>query len=464
MSSSPSYLDGPDAAASAAMNGPDADAAPQQTASDQSTSAPDQQQATPQPASTPEYMPSPDQDPNLAAQISQGAGKSPSLFRSIVLGALSGVATHLKGAGEGLVTGGIPGAIQGAVDPKNADQKYHDLAATQHAAAQSAVQQVAAAKDDHDVQMAQAQIHLAMLQKQYDQMPADFQEQLGREAAEVNAHLQQGGLSPVAHTDNEQDAIEQVKARMQVDSDNPVGVVQLPDGKGGYDVFEIPNNGKLIEHPVELTIGFNADGSPITKTFATHTISVAQRFALESAAMADQAKSHLQNQKNQGTANTAQIRANAAANKSNDAGLWLPKVSADEKKKAELAENIAFNANEVSSILLRRPDLVGTIAGRVTNIQQAMGNNDPDISAIATHIHNMAMANSGVHGFRSQEGVESWEKQVLNNFKNGPRAVAGALRASVGSVQTFIDNARPENYKTHSKQGGASRGMMGGKQ
>lgn len=139
---------------------------------------------------------------------------------------------------------------------------------------------------------------------------------------------------------------------------------------------------------------------------------------------------------------------------------WVPGVSADEKKKAELAENIAFNANEVAKIVMNRPDILGAVAGRYTNTQQMVGNNDPDISALGVHIHNMAMANSGVHGFRSQEGVESYEKQILNNFKNGPKAMAGALRASTGSVQTFIDNARPDTYKTHSKNGGAVTGMM----
>ncbi len=156
---------------------------------------------------------------------------------------------------------------------------------------------------------------------------------------------------------------------------------------------------------------------------------------------------------------TSDIKANAAAAQATASG-WLPKVGADEKKKAELAENIAFNANEVAKIVMKRPDILGAIAGRYTNAQQMIGNNDPDISALGVHVHNMAMANSGVHGFRSQEGVESYERQLLNNFKNGPAAMAGALRASTGSVQTFIDNARPESYKTHSKQGGAVRGMM----
>jgi hypothetical protein len=135
---------------------------------------------------------------------------------------------------------------------------------------------------------------------------------------------------------------------------------------------------------------------------------------------------------------------------------WVAGVTADEKKKAELAENIAFNGNEINNLLARRPDLVGAVAGRYTSAQQMIGNNDKDISALGTLIHNMAMANSGVHGMRSQEGVKETETNLLNNFKNGPNAVAGAVSANVASVQTFIDDARPESYHTHSKQGGAA--------
>lgn len=135
---------------------------------------------------------------------------------------------------------------------------------------------------------------------------------------------------------------------------------------------------------------------------------------------------------------------------------WVPKATADEKKKAGLGENISFNANEINSILARRPDLVGVIAGRATNVEQLVGNNDPDISAVGTAVHNLSMANSSVHGFRSNEGVKDTEGKILNGFKNGPQAVAGALGEITGSVQTFIDEARPSAYPTHSKQGGAA--------
>ena len=151
---------------------------------------------------------------------------------------------------------------------------------------------------------------------------------------------------------------------------------------------------------------------------------------------------------------------NAAKPQKAQSDEWKPGVSADEKKKAELAENMVFNANNIASILQRRPDIVGKVAGRITNIEQMAGTNDPDIVQLGTDIHNIAMANNGIHGLRSAEAVTSFENKLLNNFKNGPRGIAGGLRGSVNSVQTFIDNARPDTYKTHSKNGGAIRAMV----
>lgn len=139
---------------------------------------------------------------------------------------------------------------------------------------------------------------------------------------------------------------------------------------------------------------------------------------------------------------------------------WKPGVSSDEKKKAELAENMTFNANNIASTLMKRPDLVGAVAGRFTNVKAMAGSNDPDIVALSTDIHNIAMANNGIHGMRSAEAVTEFENKLLNHFKNGPQGIAGGLRASTDSVQTFIDNARAESYKTHSKNGGAIKAMV----
>jgi hypothetical protein len=140
--------------------------------------------------------------------------------------------------------------------------------------------------------------------------------------------------------------------------------------------------------------------------------------------------------------------------------VWVPGVSADEKKKAELSENVVFNSNSIASTLARRPDLVGKVAGRFTSLDQMAGTNDPDITAIQQDMHNIAMANVGIHGMKANDAVHDVEKNILNNFKNGPQAIGGALQAGAKSVQTFIDNARPGTYKTHSNNGGAMRAMV----
>jgi hypothetical protein len=163
-----------------------------------------------------------------------------------------------------------------------------------------------------------------------------------------------------------------------------------------------------------------------------------------------------------------QSQDNAASNRptkpqnvdANGNPVWVPGVSADEKKKAELSENVVFNSNNIASILARRPDLVGKVAGRFTSLDQMAGTNDGDITALQQDMHNIAMANVGIHGMRSNDAVHDVEKNILNNFKNGPQAIGKALKSSADSVQTFIDNARPATYKTHSTNGGAMRAMV----
>lgn len=159
-----------------------------------------------------------------------------------------------------------------------------------------------------------------------------------------------------------------------------------------------------------------------------------------------------------GHMNQYQSQVDAARQKREDSESpdWVPKATADQKKRADLADNIAENAASINGILARRPDLVGKISGRVTKAETLVGNNDPDLNAIGVDTHNLAMANSSVHGFRSNEGVADTETKILNGFKNGPDGVRGALKATTDSVQTFVDAARPATSPKHSSNGGVS--------
>jgi len=137
------------------------------------------------------------------------------------------------------------------------------------------------------------------------------------------------------------------------------------------------------------------------------------------------------------------------------------KVPADVTKRAALASNVRENADAIEDILKRRPDLVGAVGGRETNVEQLLGNNDPDISALGARVRNMALASNGAHGSKSFQLQAGTEKEILNSFHNGPQAVKGALDAQRGSMQTFLDDEK--NFSSTGKRlGGITAPPTGG--
>jgi hypothetical protein len=429
------------------------------------------------------------------------------------------IGSTLKGMLIGLAGGGIPGAVAGAASPTGAVARQQQI---QHFQSAQSAKAIADARADEvraqnlpqqlqDAHTAAADQHVANLKSLYGapDMVIDNDDSAASEAIQ---HAAANGGVPLAHLETVGDKTYVWNAAKAADNSNALSDIQkwgTLTGNPGmskmtsdyYDSLPAADKASLWHQAQAQLMPVTADKDPVVRAGQIaeakrelNTVSELpdadsnKQFLVAKAqndfdrlGAADDAFTDAQSQEDaRATANAgskAGAIANAqepskealenakAQNKANaanaTAGEWKPKVTADEKKKAELAENIAENSNSVAQILMKRPDLVGAVAGRFTNAEQMMGNNDPDIAALGTRIHNIAMANSGVHGFRSQEGVESFEHQVLNNFRNGPRAVAGALKATTGSVQTFIDNARPETYKTHSKQGGATLGMAG---
>src|ERR1700741_3192784 len=84
----------------------------------QDVMAPPDQQAQPAAAPNPtaNYPASPDQGgPVPQSSPDPDAGSNTHGWRAVLRGALSGLENHLEGAGKGLISGGIPGAIVGAV-------------------------------------------------------------------------------------------------------------------------------------------------------------------------------------------------------------------------------------------------------------------------------------------------------------------------------------------------------------
>jgi len=289
-------------------------------------------QSAPQPAAAPNYPPSPDQPGGQAPSPQAQPVDDPNThgWRAVLKGALSGLENHLEGAGKGLLAGGIPGAVVGAISPDRAENALQAQGAMQtarvqaaQAAAKSAMQDTAFQADNHNVQLAQAQVHLQQLQANYDSMPKDFQDHLMQEGAEAGQHILDSGIEPT-YNGSEADAQAYVRALMSVNSDKPLNTFALPDGSGNFNVFELPNSDKTYDHAVSLTVGHDPQGQPITKTYPAGTISIARGLALESAALVDYSKTagkiQVANQTNVSAKNAA------AANKSNAQASAAPKV------------------------------------------------------------------------------------------------------------------------------------------
>lgn len=137
------------------------------------------------------------------------------------------------------------------------------------------------------------------------------------------------------------------------------------------------------------------------------------------------------------------------------------KVPADVTKRAALASNVLENADAVDSVLQRAPDIVGSMGGRYSNVQQMIGSDDPNIQELGVRMHNIALASNGAHGVRSAQAIQKTEDELFNNFKSGPNGIRGALGATRGSMQTFLNDEK--NFAASgSRTGGIAQAPTGG--
>lgn len=122
------------------------------------------------------------------------------------------------------------------------------------------------------------------------------------------------------------------------------------------------------------------------------------------------------------------------------------KPSADRLKRGDLAANAIHNLNNIEEIIGRRgDDLFGPIMGRISNIRDMVGSDDPDLAAIGTEIHNYALASNGAHGVRSQQAVEKTEDEILKHMKRGTNGAMGGIRAAKDSLLDFVKDQQLGN-------------------
>jgi hypothetical protein len=119
--------------------------------------------------------------------------------------------------------------------------------------------------------------------------------------------------------------------------------------------------------------------------------------------------------------------------------------------RAALAENVKENAQLMRDIMERRPELFGgpfsgpggkgidltrPLGGRSSDVQEALGTNDPDILAWERAKSNLGKANVGMHNMRSKYALEQDENTY--HFKHGVEGIGGSLDALESSANQFV--------------------------
>lgn len=133
-------------------------------------------------------------------------------------------------------------------------------------------------------------------------------------------------------------------------------------------------------------------------------------------------------------------------------GVTIPvKATSDEMRRADLAENMTENLNQLEDIVKRRPELFGRFAGHYTTLRNIIGTSDPDVATLKAIHDFLGRASQGAHGMRAATGVAAAADAVMSSFLNSPQATEAAIKSARGSISTFTkdinrdDNNDPMN-------------------
>jgi hypothetical protein len=458
--------------------------------------------------SVPPQMGPSNQPASPQTQAQQINTNVPISWRDVLRGALVGMSGASQVRGRGSFAGGLVGGA--GAELADQQQQFVNKQAQQRQAADIKFQSIQAAHMAAETTMLAKQV--ATFDKDHQQAYFDRETQRAKDITEMtgqqpeyvttndsdsemvalkDATAKNGGVAPYISIQTGPNQFLHFNAPQMVQNGGALNVVNDMQKRLGQPVFQTtpgkpgsPQEAAQIDQASKTASRWNVTSNPdalqnmkndlaqiqnlpadtykraesiatLNKSIATSEKLVQNKKDTDNQDAADKAKSNAMAtgtyQKNIAEAN----KANAdAASKNNTDSDYLPKATQDQKKKADLADNIAENAAQIKSILARRPDLVGVVNGRISQGKELSGTNDADLTALDTSVGNLAKANASVHGLRSHEGIVATEKSILNSFKNGPQGIGGALDATTNSVQTFVDAARPQSSPKHSSNGG----------
>jgi len=186
------------------------------------------------------------------APVSQPTLAPPSLWKSVLMGALAGIATGAQaktfseGAGRG-----VGGALQ-----QQQQQKQTDMQAQQFATQQQEANQRLA--------MLQAANHRAAME--HPSTPEEITESTMLQGQKVAANLKLNGVAVEKSFGSLDDAQTYMAADHNINPNSPFSLQAYPNANGGIDVFRLRDLNKPLDHETDVvtgyTVGMGKDGKP----------------------------------------------------------------------------------------------------------------------------------------------------------------------------------------------------------
>jgi hypothetical protein len=124
------------------------------------------------------------------------------------------------------------------------------------------------------------------------------------------------------------------------------------------------------------------------------------------------------------------------------------KPTADESRRADLAEAASGYADMLIDIATRRPELFGPAAGRITQLRQAVGTTDDDVAELKMLREQLGITQMGAHSLRSSQAIGPIADSLMNSLHNDAGAtIATAQKAKKGLEQFTSGPVRPTVYE-----------------
>jgi hypothetical protein len=416
------------------------------------------QQPTAQPQQAPpDQQASPGQATDAQAQSFQPAQpqNDPKThdWKNVLSNVMGGLANHLKGAGEGLVTGGVLGAAAGAVNPDFAQKNYD------------------AKRSLQDSKVQQEQMHLATMHANLQEIqrasrvaPQDYQDELNQKAQLFSQSLQQEGNE---RSDQGfatmQDAENRAAQRMQDNPQDQLSYIPLPSSDGkSFDVWHMLNPKALLKADLHIPMGKDQPDYVIK----AGTASQAQAFNIFSTIETNYAKQQAMGQRQtQVAADTGKKDLNVAnANKAAaDTALTGAKTTTEAKKPGLIDSQINLNDAKakiagITNYMMGQTDTGAVIAGTPEALAAAGAKNIHKIAPAEgskIDIARQLIAPDGL--FKKVAGdVDNLEKQgklgtFASRFQNATAEELGSnpefksLATSMGLLTTALMQAHVGN-------------------